>query len=74
MGQWKGIRPALGEPLELYDLKADPTEKQNVAASHSDIVEKLETYLKTARSENPLWPLKRANGSQASPPPQTPKN
>jgi arylsulfatase A-like enzyme len=42
MGDWKGFRLGTKAPLELYDLKADPVEKQNVAAAHPDIVRKIE--------------------------------
>jgi len=59
MGDWKAVRPQAGEPLELYNLKTDITEKQNVAAGHPDIVAKIEDYLKTARAESDRWPIKK---------------
>jgi hypothetical protein len=58
MGNWKAVRLAIDKPLELYDLKTDSSEKNNVAAAHPDIVAKIEDYLKTARTESPKWPLK----------------
>lgn len=57
MGDWKAIRPGVGQPLELYDLKHDLGEKDNVAAKHADVISKIETYLKTARTESKDWPL-----------------
>ena len=57
-GDWKAIRPKLGGPLELYDLARDPGEKQDVAAKHPDVVAKVETYLKAARTESKEWPLR----------------
>ena len=57
-GDWKAIRLAPGKPLELYNLKSDVGEKQNVAGEHPDVVERIETYLKTARTENEHWPIK----------------
>ena len=58
MERWKGIRLAKDAPLELYDLQADPRETANVAASHPDVVRRLDEYLKRSRTDNPLWPIK----------------
>lgn len=60
MGEWKAIRPTLGEPLELYNLTSDIGEANNIAAAHPDVVGKIETYLKTARTESENWPMKEA--------------
>jgi len=43
------------EPLELYDLSADIHEDINVAAQHPEIIAKIETYLKNARTESSIW-------------------
>ena len=53
-GRWKGIR-RLGEPLQLFDTDADVAEQNDVAAAHSDLSEKLASYLDTARWPNPNW-------------------
>lgn len=58
-GDWKGVRLGPGRPLELYDLKTDPGEAQEVAAHHPEVVARLEEYLKTARTENERWPANR---------------
>ena len=58
MGNWKAVRLAKDKPLELYNLADDPTEFTDVAAKHPDIVAKIESYLKTARTESPNWPIK----------------
>ena len=60
MGDWKLIRrETAGAPeLELYNLKEDLGETHNVIAGHPAIVEKIEKYLKRARTESAGWPIK----------------
>lgn len=55
---WKAIKPAPGQKLELYDLSKDIGEKNNVATEHPDVIARIETYLKTARSKSDAWPIK----------------
>jgi len=57
-GDWKAIGSKVGGPLELYDLRRDIGEQENVAAKHPDVVAKVEEYLKSARSESKEWPLR----------------
>ncbi len=57
-GDWKAVRPGVGQPLELYDLSKDIGETTNVADQHPDVVARIEDYLKTARTENEHWPVK----------------
>ncbi|MBI1840643.1 MAG: arylsulfatase, partial [Verrucomicrobia bacterium] len=58
VGDWKGIRNEAGGKLELYNLKSDIGETNNVAAARPDVVEKVEAILKSARTDDPDWPLK----------------
>jgi arylsulfatase A len=58
MGNWKAVRLAKDQPLELYDLTTDRSEKINVASQHADVVARIEAYLKNARTESPNWPVK----------------
>jgi len=60
-GDWKAVRRSLDSPLELYDLKNDPGEQNDVAVKHPEVVKKIEDYLKTARTESELWPIKEGN-------------
>lgn len=57
MGDWKAVRLGTKQPIELYDLKSDPTESRNVAGQHPDVVARFADYLKTARVDNPIWPI-----------------
>jgi len=50
MGNWKAVRPKFDAPLELYDLARDVGETTNVAAQNPQVMERIEAYLKTART------------------------
>ncbi|QDT71030.1 arylsulfatase B [Lacipirellula limnantheis] len=54
-GDWKLIKSApLPGKIELYDLAADPSEQQNVAAEHPEVVRELEAKLVAyAREQKP---------------------
>jgi arylsulfatase A len=58
LDRWKGVRLSKDAPLELYDLQSDPRETTNVAAAHPDVVKRLDEYLKSARTESSLFPIK----------------
>jgi arylsulfatase A-like enzyme len=58
MGNWKAVRLKKDAPLELYDLASDRAEATDVAAANAGIVQKIEAYLKTARTESARWPVK----------------
>jgi len=60
MGDWKAVRFGVDGPLQLFNLKDDIGEKNDVAQQHPEIVAKIEDYLKTARTEDPNWPVKTA--------------
>jgi arylsulfatase A-like enzyme len=60
MGDWKGVRLNANKkpdgPIELYNLKTDIGEKNNIADKHPDVVAKIEGYMKTARIPSKDWP------------------
>lgn len=60
MGEWKAVRPGVGKPLELYNLKTDLGEKKNVAEDNPKVVGQIEEYLKTARTDSGQWPVPAA--------------
>lgn len=49
-GSWKAVRPATGAAIELYDLKSDIGEQNNIADEHPDIVETMKTYMNEANA------------------------
>jgi len=61
MGDWKGIRQNVAKdpngPIELYNLKNDIGEKNNVAVRHPGIVAKIEACMKAAHTPSENWPL-----------------
>jgi arylsulfatase A-like enzyme len=65
MGDWKAVRTGVDGPLELYNLKTDIGEKNNVAGKHAEIVARIEEYLKTVRTPADRWPAKTAKGEKA---------
>ena len=65
MGDWKGVRLSPDQPLELYNLKNDLGEKENIASKNPEVVAKIEAYLKTARTESAQWPLQPAPTDKA---------
>lgn len=58
MDDWKYIKKPLTKMAgELCNLKTDLGETMNVADQHAEVVAKIETYLKTARTESEHWPV-----------------
>jgi arylsulfatase A len=60
MGDWKAVRNGPRQSVELYDLKADPGEKTNLAEQNADVLRKATALLSSARTDDPNWPMKEA--------------
>ena len=65
-GDWKVVRPKIGTPLELYEMKSDLGEKENVAALHPDVVAGFERRLASVRTPSEAWPVRET----IAPPPR----
>lgn len=55
--KWKALKLKHNQPMELYDLSVDIGEQNNVAKEHPEVIQQIESYLKTARTESLNWPL-----------------
>ncbi len=58
-GDWKAVQQGLNKPkagdVELFDLKSDPAEKSDLAASHPDEVARALRYFQEAHTDSLLW-------------------
>jgi len=54
MGKWKAIQPKKNGAWELYDLDADISEKNDIAAKHSDILARMKQFAE--QSHEPVRP------------------
>lgn len=61
MGDWKGVRHGLMQPLELYDLRGDRGEKRNIATGHPEVVARMEGFLRSARTESEEFPIRETS-------------
>ncbi len=60
VGNLKAIRAAPDIPIEVYDLRSDPAEKKNIAASRPDFVTHATELFRTSRTESEHWPVPAA--------------
>jgi arylsulfatase A-like enzyme len=58
VGDWKGVRLAPNQPIELYDLAHDIGETTDVAAQHPAEAERMTRLFKAARTDSPDWPVR----------------
>lgn len=63
MGDWKGVRlnvKGKGQaPVQLFNLRDDPAERQDVADKHPEIAAKVLELMTGSRVESEIWPLLR---------------
>lgn len=56
VGDWKAVVPRPGAPLELYDLKTDPGETRDAAASHPEVVARMKEFLAASHAPEREYP------------------
>jgi arylsulfatase A-like enzyme len=55
-GDWKAVRLSIDQPIQLFNLKKDPGEENNIADSHPEMVSWFESYFITERTPSRNWP------------------
>ena len=60
LGDFKGLRLRVDEPIQLYDLSTDIGERHDVATAHPEVVARIEEIMRTGRTESELFPLVRS--------------
>lgn len=56
-GDWKAVKNGPSAKVELYDLKSDPGEKQDLATANPDKVAQAVQLMAAARTEDANWSL-----------------
>ncbi|MDR2915873.1 MAG: sulfatase-like hydrolase/transferase [Tannerella sp.] len=58
-GDWKVVSIRKNEPLELYNIREDMTESNNLAEKYPEIVAGFERDMEQIRTPSPYWPLEK---------------
>ncbi len=59
MGDWKAVRLKPDQKVQLFNLKTDLGEQNDVADEHPDILARIERILAEGRTESEIFPLQR---------------
>ncbi len=62
---WKAVRNGPSKPVEIYNLKTDVAESKNLAAEKPELVAKAETMMKSARVDDPNFPLNERHAEKS---------
>ena len=61
IGDWKAVRNLNRKnPIEIYNLKEDPSEKRNVASEHPEQVSRFAELFAKGRTESELFPVRES--------------
>lgn len=65
-GNWKAVKVNVKKnpdaPVELYNLSEDPSETNDIAAQHPDIVREMDSLINRSHTPNPVFPLYSSEG------------
>lgn len=56
-GDWKAVSVKPNQPLELYNIKEDITESNNLADKYPEILKALDEEMKVQHHPSENWPL-----------------
>jgi arylsulfatase len=64
LGDWKAVRLEPDQNIQLFDLKTDIGEKNDVAERYPQIVARMEQILAEGRTESEVFPLRKPNAAK----------
>lgn len=56
IGDWKGVRNGINSEIEIYNLKKDISEQNNISSEHPDLIIKMTSIFKNNRSDTQWFP------------------
>jgi arylsulfatase A len=56
-GDWKAVQNAARDQLELFNLKEDPAEQNNLAGQRPEVAARMRAIMKEAHVDHPKYPL-----------------
>ncbi|MEZ0266810.1 MAG: sulfatase/phosphatase domain-containing protein, partial [Phycisphaerae bacterium] len=63
-GDWKAVRHGRATPIELYNLREDVGETKDVAATHGEVVKRIEPLFTSARVDSAEFPVNERKGAR----------
>jgi arylsulfatase len=59
LGDWKALRLKPNQAIQLFNLKTDIGEQNDVAGEHPDLIARIEDIFTNGRTDSEVFPLKR---------------